>query len=199
MFLKQGVDTISILLLAQGKPMCFSQMLGSTVSSVEFSLLLGGVGRVWQCAFFLILAHLSQASMDCCRVEKKGCFVSSSYAQKCTGKFTVFALRLRKNLTIRLTRQLWQSLGIIHFPSILSSFPCQSSIGVFNFLGYQAITPCCGKPWMQLLQQRVHTHKEEHKKCVIQGPGDSLRMGLFPGLFTHKTCRVERQRREEQV
>lgn len=33
-FLKQGVDTICILLLAQWKQMCFSQMLGSTVSYV---------------------------------------------------------------------------------------------------------------------------------------------------------------------
>lgn len=76
---KWGVDTISILFLAQCKQMCSNQMFRSTVSFVSFCLLLRGMGRVWQCGFILILAHLSQESRDYCRGKERNCFVSSSF------------------------------------------------------------------------------------------------------------------------
>lgn len=87
---KWGVDTISILLLAQCKQMCSSQMFGSTVSFVWFCLLLRGAGRVWQCGFILILAHLSQESMEYCIGKNHNCLVLPLflsypfYVWKCT-------------------------------------------------------------------------------------------------------------------
>ena len=134
------------------------------------------------------------------------------YMQKCTKQSIASALRLERHYSHKTDEAALTVLGAnslaVPLPTVSSSFSCQSSIIVFNFWSIRYIhwpvqEAICGKSLIQFSHRRVHaSSKKTTTRNIYFGDHDWLAISWLWDILrkcTFKGCRVNRQRKEEQV